>query len=192
MSTTSYSLVSLRVGPSVTLEHVMLEWGRTDGSQGSQKVEDCQSTHHRPFSSLLLVLCVCCSIPTKSPNAGDQLELLVCSAGAWTQHPTRWMDDCATPKDPTNRPPPTKSFLPRPDDRPTNPLPPPERGQKTQAHTPLARSKVYFCTWTCHVFCRNTDFWRLNHCWRCFYLIYFCSITTAWWISNLTHTQYIL
>lgn len=33
----------------------------------------------------------------------------------------------------------------------------------------------------------NTDFWRLNHCWMHF-LIHFCSITTAWWISN-PHTS---
>lgn len=30
-------------------------------------------------------------------------------------------------------------------DPPTPPPHPPEHGQKTQAHTPLARSKVYFC-----------------------------------------------
>lgn len=126
MSTTPYSLVSLRVGPSVTLEHVMLEWGRTDGSQGSQKVEDCQSTHHRPFSSLLLVSCVCCSIPTKSPNCGRSAgaTCLQCRGlNATSYQMDGWLCDAHGP----DKPSPTHQIIFAPPRSPTHPSPPSSR-----------------------------------------------------------------
>lgn len=101
----SYSLVSLRLGPRVTVVHVIVEWSGTDGCQGSQKMEDCQSTIH--YRTLFPCLCVVFVVqfPHSLHMRAISWSYLSALQGPERNISARWMDDCATPKDPTNRPP---------------------------------------------------------------------------------------